>query len=115
MPPMPPMPGRFGGHKNDDRIAGGLRKQVSSGLPLINIDTETLTQGDFDAEKFMMIHLATLGGGAADPEILKAFKESLRGTHLTTNQSLQENAYKNYGAFVAISKEIATLEMKCWN
>ncbi|POW04601.1 hypothetical protein PSHT_11157 [Puccinia striiformis] len=49
-------------------------------------------------------------GGAADPEILKAFKESLRGTHLTTNQSLQENAYKNYGAFVAISKEIATLE-----
>ncbi|KAH9443726.1 hypothetical protein MJO28_014006 [Puccinia striiformis f. sp. tritici] len=110
MPPMPPMPGRFGGHKNDDRIAGGLRKQVSSGLPLINIDTETLTQGDFDAEKFMMIHLATLGGGAADPEILKAFKESLRGTHLTTNQSLQENAYKNYGAFVAISKEIATLE-----
>jgi hypothetical protein len=89
----------------------------------------------------MMIHLATLGGGAADPETLKAFKDSLRATHLTTNQSLQENAYKcvfdsltpfffrvsiphpyryptdaclfpkrNYGAFVAISKEIATLE-----
>ncbi|WAR62208.1 hypothetical protein PtB15_14B303 [Puccinia triticina] len=110
MPPMPAMPGRFGGHRNDDRIAGRVRNQVSSGAPLINIDSETLAQGDFDAEKFMMIHLATLGGGAAEPETLKAFKDSLRATHLTTNQSLQENAYKNYGAFVAISKEIATLE-----
>ncbi|KAA1082799.1 exocyst complex component exo84 [Puccinia graminis f. sp. tritici] len=110
MPPMPAIPGRFGGNRNDDRIGGGVRKQVSSGAPIINIDSETLAQGDFDAEKFMMIHLATLGGGAADPETLKAFKDSLRATHLTTNQSLQENAYKNYGAFVAISKEIATLE-----
>jgi hypothetical protein len=83
----------------------------------------------------MTIHLATVGGGATDPESLKLFKESLRATHMTANQSLQENAFKyilnsftrpvftahssaqpfefvgrNYGAFVAISKEIATLE-----
>ncbi|PLW54141.1 hypothetical protein PCANC_06452 [Puccinia coronata f. sp. avenae] len=110
MPPMPAIPGRFGGHRSDDRIAGGLRKNVSSGTSLIHIDSETLAQMDFDAEKFMTIHLATVGGGATDPESLKLFKESLRATHMTANQSLQENAFKNYGAFVAISKEIATLE-----
>jgi len=110
LPPMPAMPGRFGGHTGDDRIGGGLRKNLSSGASLINIDSETLAQGDFDTENFMMIHLAAIGGGATDPESLKLFKESLRATRLTTDQSLQENAYKNYGAFVAMSKDIATLE-----
>ncbi|KNZ46645.1 hypothetical protein VP01_709g3 [Puccinia sorghi] len=87
----------------------------------------------------MMIHLATIGGGATDPKSLNLFKELLCATRLTTNQSLQENSYKcvsnsftyaaliahvhcdplrlviflfarNYGEFVAMSKDIATLE-----
>ncbi|KNZ46646.1 uncharacterized protein VP01_709g4 [Puccinia sorghi] len=37
---------RFRGHAANDRIGGGLRKNLSSGASLINIDSKTLAQGE---------------------------------------------------------------------
>lgn len=119
MPTMPKVPGRYlvqgdvsrpggggpgGRRRNEDGIRTDSRK-VQSGA---DIDLETLGHDKFDPEKYLKVHLSISGG--SDPQHLKDFKDRLRSAQVATNQDLQENVYKNYSAFVAISKEIATLE-----
>ncbi|EGG05981.1 uncharacterized protein MELLADRAFT_77926 [Melampsora larici-populina 98AG31] len=129
MPSMPKVPGKHlvqgdvsraggggpvGRRRNEDGIRTESRR-VKSGA---DIDLETLGHDKFDPEKYLKVHLSISGG--SDPQHLKDFKDRLRSAQVATNQDLQENVYKffifleflirNYSAFVAISKEIATLE-----
>ncbi|KAH9817504.1 Cullin repeat-like-containing domain protein [Melampsora americana] len=119
MPTMPKAPGRYlvqgdvaragssglvARRRNEDGIRTETRR-VQSGA---DIDLETLAHDKFDPEKYLKVHLSVSGG--SDPQHLKDFKDRLRSAQVATNQDLQENVYKNYSAFVAISKEIATLE-----
>ncbi|CAH7685163.1 exocyst complex component EXO84 [Phakopsora pachyrhizi] len=96
-----------GVRRYEDRIIG--KSQIVRSLGL-DIDIDTLSQESFEPESFIKIHLSLSEKGSSDPEALRSFKNSLRATRLATNQELQENAYRNYSAFVMISKEMVVLE-----
>ncbi|MBW0489123.1 hypothetical protein O181_028838 [Austropuccinia psidii MF-1] len=109
---VPPLPNHVNTPSTLYRLTSNIKNQSDQFNQSSNsiLDLETLSKPNFDPENFIKIYLSAIAGGASDPQTLNSLKQSLRSTQSSTNRELQENTYKNYGAFVVISKEIATLE-----
>ncbi|CCF50664.1 hypothetical protein NDA11_005482 [Ustilago hordei] len=79
------------------------RTDVFQGDPAV--DVQLLSASEFDPQAYLRAKLSHHTESS-----LRAFKSSLAAAKDAANDDLKKQVFKNYGEFITISKEIATLE-----